>query len=112
MNYAAIVSSGPSTQHPKPPPHAHNLVLEMVADWGLVGGGLFLGLLAVLWRPLLQRVVRGRVESGWELAVIGAAAALLGHGLVDYFLNKQAIVIVLWLLCGLATTMTPRPSGR
>ena len=106
MNYGAFAPPGRAAWAPTPPPHAHNLALEMLADWGLIGGGLFFGLLAALWWPLLRRVVRGHVESGWELAVIGAAAALLGHELVDYFLNKQAIVVDFWLLCGLAATMS------
>jgi hypothetical protein len=111
MNYAAFAPPGQATSARKPPPHAHNVGLEMLADWGLIGGGLFFGLLAVLWWPLIQRVVRGQVGSSWELAVIGAAAALLGHELVDYFLNKQAIFILLWLLSGLAATLTSRVSA-
>ena len=35
------------------------------------------------------------------------AAALLGHELVDYFLTKQAMFAVLWILGGLAATMRP-----
>jgi hypothetical protein len=83
----------------------------MLADWGLIGGGLFFVLLVVLWWPLLRRVWRGQVASPWELGVIGAAAALLGHELVDYFLNKQTIFVFMWLLCGLAATMTPIVRG-
>ena len=110
MNFAEFAASDPATRSSKPPPHAHNLALEMLADWGLIGGVLFASLLAVLWWPLLRRVVRGEVGSSWELAVIGAAAALLGHELVDFFLTKQAIFVIFWLLCGLAATM--QSSGR
>jgi O-antigen ligase len=103
MNYGSFALPG---QARNPPPHAHNLELEILADWGFIGGGIFFALLAVLWWPLLLRVLRGRVESSWELAVVGAGAALLGHGLVDYPLTKQATFVIFWLLCGLATTMT------
>jgi O-antigen ligase len=105
MNFTAFAASDPATRASKPPPHAHNLALEMLADWGMIGGVLFAALLAVLWWPLVRRVVRGNVDSSWELAVIGAAAALLGHELVDFFLTKQAIFVIFWLLCGLAATM-------
>jgi hypothetical protein len=106
MNYAAFAPPDHSARVRNPPPHAHNLALEMLADWGIIGSGLFAGLLVALWWPLLQRVRRGHVESRWELAVVGVAAALVGHEFVDYFLTKQAIFAVLWLLCGLAATMS------
>lgn len=116
MNFAEYAPPSLATQARRPPPHAHNLALEMLADWGLIGGLLFFGLLIALWWPLVQRVVRGQVRSVWEAAVIGAAAALLGHELVDYFLTKQSISIMFWLLCGLAATMarsaSAAPTGR
>jgi hypothetical protein len=109
MNYLAFAPSG---QAGKSPPHAHNLALELGADWGVVGGGIFIALLLVLWWPFLRGVVLGNVASAWQLAAIGMAAALLGHELVDYFLTKQAMFAVLWLLCGLATLMGPSVQVR
>ena len=74
---------------------------------------MFAALLLVLWWPFLRGVVRGNITSAWQLAAIGMAAALLGHELVDYFLTKQAVFAVLWLLCGLAAMMGPRvPEGH
>jgi hypothetical protein len=110
MNFAEFAASDPATRASRAPPHAHNLALEMLADWGVIGGVLFAALLTLLWWPILRRLARGDVERGWELAVIGAAAALLGHELVDFFLTKQAIFVFFWLLCGLAATM--QSSGR
>ncbi|HEX6510386.1 MAG TPA: O-antigen ligase family protein, partial [Chloroflexota bacterium] len=111
MNYMVFTPPDPAAPARAAPPHAHDLALEMLADWGVIGGGLFAVLLAVLWWPLLRRVATGHVEHGWELAVVGAAAALLGHELVDYFLTKQAIFVMLWLLCGLAATMNRNVPG-
>jgi O-antigen ligase len=110
MNFAAYAP--PALRASKAPPHAHNLELEMLADWGVIGGGLFAALLVVLWWPLLRRVASGRVEARWELAVVGVAAALVGHELVDYFLTKQGIFAVLWLTCGLAATMSGKEVSR
>ncbi len=107
MNYRAFAPSDPTNQSSKPPPHAHNLALELAADWGVIGGGLFAALLLILWWPFLRGIVRGNITSAWQLAAIGMAAALLGHELVDYFLTKQAMFAVLWILGGLAATMRP-----
>jgi hypothetical protein len=110
MNFVAYAP--PAVRASKPPPHAHDVALELLADWGVIGGGLFAALLVVLWWPLLLRVGRGRVEARWELAVIGVAAALVGHELVDYFLTKQGIFAILWLACGLAATMSGKVVPR
>jgi O-antigen ligase len=83
---------------------ANSLPLEIFADQGLVGGGLFFGLLAATVWPLLVVVWRRRVLAWWQIAVIGSVAAFLGHGLVDYMLFSDAIFFVFWLLCGLAAT--------
>jgi hypothetical protein len=111
MNYTAFVPPDPTAPSRPPPPHAHDLVLEMLADWGLIGGGIFLALLTVLWWPLVVRVWGGHVTIGWEMAVIGAAAALLGHQLVDFFLTKQAILVFFWLLSGMAAVMSTKDSA-
>ena len=44
----------------------------------------------------------------WQVATIGALAAFLGHGLVDYILEAHSIFILFWMLCGLAATATLR----
>ncbi len=102
MNYLTFAPPG---QAANPPPHAHNLALELLADWGIIGGGLFVAFLLALWWPFLRGVLRGNITSAWQLAAIGMAAALIGHELVDYFLTKQAMFAVLWILSGLAATM-------
>ena len=83
---------------------ANNLMLELSADLGLVGGGLFLAFLLVVAWPVILGVWRGQGLTWWELALAGALAAFLGHGLVDYILKADAIFILFWLLCGLAAT--------
>ncbi len=89
-----------------------NLVLQLGADWAVIGGGLFAALLLVLWWPFLRGWLRGNITSAWQLAAIGMAAALLGHELVDYFVTKQAVFAVLWLLCGLGSHDGATRSGR
>jgi O-antigen ligase len=104
-NYARVAKLDPRVRAGSPPAHAHNLILELLADWGLVGGGLLLGWLVAAWWPFLARARHGSVRATWQIAAIGAAAALLGHEMVDYFLETQAILGALWLISGLAAVM-------
>ena len=86
---------------------ANSLILELLADVGVVGAGLFLAFLAALIWPLIRQVT-----TWWQVALVGAMAAFLGHGLVDYILGADAIFILFWLLCGLAATASSGyPSG-
>jgi hypothetical protein len=81
---------------------ANSLPLEIFADLGLLGGGLFWAFLAVMTWGLIMDLWNGQVVVWWELALIGSIAAFLGHGLVDYILVSNAIFFLFWLLCGLA----------
>jgi hypothetical protein len=83
---------------------ANSLPLEIFADLGLVGGGLFWALFAAMMWTLLVDLWGGQVVVWWQIALIGSMAAFLGHGLVDYILISNAIFFLFWLLCGLATT--------
>jgi O-antigen ligase len=86
---------------------ANQLFLEIFADLGLLGGALFFGFLAAVWWPLIVALWTRRdpLPSVWQIGLIAAFAALLGHGLVDYLLDAHAIFLLLWLLCGLASTV-------
>ena len=84
---------------------ANSLPLEILADLGLVGGVLFGLLLGLVGWSLLKLFWSGRnAISYWQVALLGAAAAFLGHGVVDYFFGSTAIFILFWILLGLAST--------
>jgi O-Antigen ligase len=83
---------------------ANSLPLEIFADLGLLGGGLFWALFAAITWTVLVGLWNGRVVVWWQIAVIGSMAAFLAHGLVDYILISNAIFFLFWLLCGLAAT--------
>jgi O-antigen ligase len=83
---------------------ANNLFLEMFADLGIVGGGLFLAFLAVVMWPVIVALWRGSVTALWQVALVGAVAVLMGHGLVDQVLAPHAMFFLFWILCGLAAT--------
>jgi hypothetical protein len=87
-----------------PPTHAHNLLLELLANWGIAGTGLLAALVVTIWWPLLTRLWHRRPNSGWDLALLGAGAAFLAHGTVDYFLGVTSVLVAIWLLGALAST--------
>jgi O-antigen ligase len=86
---------------------ANELYLEQLADFGLLGTALYLAFLAAVWWPLLAPLARGRQQGSaiWQIGLLAALAAYLSHGLVDVFLDSHAISTLLWLLCGLASTL-------
>jgi hypothetical protein len=86
------------------PPHAHNLLLEMTADFGVLGGLLFLVLGLALWRPVLALLVSRRPANSWQIATLGAMGAFAAHGMVDDFMGTRSILVAIWLLAGLAAT--------
>ncbi len=87
---------------------ANSLPLEIFADIGLLGGGLFVAFFVVAGWSLVKLLWYGRTEAPWQVAIVGAIAAFLGHGLLDYFLHSHAIFILFWILFGLAATKVNR----
>lgn len=85
---------------------ANSLYLEIGADLGLVGSLLCLAFLLAIYWPLILRLVAAQPLDLWQVAVLGALAAFLGHGAVDYNLESHAIFILFWVLCGIATTVS------
>ncbi len=84
--------------------HAHNLVLTVGAEGGLVGlvllGGLAGALGTATWRGV--RAGPGLRREGALLA--GPAAALLvfvGQGVVDFTFRNAALLLLAWFLVGL-----------
>jgi O-Antigen ligase len=88
---------------------ANSLPLELFADLGFVGGGLFFAFLVSVGWPVVAWVYRGNVSSYWQLALIGAGAAFVTHGFVDYILGSHAILILFWIMAGIFS-LAARPT--
>jgi O-antigen ligase len=82
--------------------HSHNIILEMLADLGVVG---FIGCCWLYVRTLvrLDRVVRAKSPDRWALALgLGAALVAYGaHGLFDFVAWHYGALALLAVLLGL-----------
>ncbi len=87
--------------------HAHNALLTVAAEAGLLGVvavvGLTLSVLISVLRTCLRVSATGALRD--TAAVAGTGAALLvvvGHGVIDYPLRNPVIFLLVWMLVGLA----------
>lgn len=86
--------------------HAHNIVLTLSAEFGLLGLVAFAALAtAVLvsgWQAVraLQRRGTGR-EAALCAGAIGALVTVLGHGAIDYPLRNPTLFFLHWAMAGL-----------
>jgi O-antigen ligase len=102
--------------------HAHNLVLTVGAEGGLVALVLLGGLAGVLGTATWRRVRGAPGPSHAEGALLaGPAAALLvfvGQGVVDFTFRNAALLLLAWLLVGLLlagrrmASSSPTPVAR
>ncbi len=82
--------------------HTHNLYLEVFVSVGIAGGLVFLWLLFRLLYPLARlRRRTANFDIAFWVGASAAAAAILVHGLVDYFLEFTPMIVMIWTTFGL-----------
>jgi hypothetical protein len=94
---------------------AHDLYLHLLAERGLIGLGLFLGMLAACARGLAQGWRRGDATDGSRLAlrldarlaVAGGLVAFLADGIVQYAFFTRVEDLLFWIFLGMATWDMP-----
>lgn len=93
--------------------HANNMYLEMLADLGLGGSGIFLWLMISLGQALRAAFHRSwRDRFGlWVLGLIGSLTAFLVHGFVDYFLEFTSIYFTFWMIVALIAVAAGSDGG-
>jgi len=88
-----------------PPPHGHNLYLHLLAELGLLGAGLFVGLLAAAaHRAMALRRSVDRWVAAHGRGMLAAMAAFAIHNVFDVTLLEQAGSYV-WALLGLVSAV-------
>ncbi len=82
-------------------PHAHNLYLDMMLNYGLVGCLMLAGFLLPLFRGALRGLVSTRTAGSPYALLFAATAALLTHGLTDVTIlwPQTALLFSLLLSC-------------
>lgn len=93
--------------------HPHNLWLELLAGWGIIG---LLWFLLFFWQVGQMRNEANAEEKGqpsWQSAGLFAAlAAGIAHGQVDTFAALPDLAVCNWLVLGLLVTMQAKRSAR
>lgn len=81
---------------------AHNDVLQLTVELGIIGLGLVLAFLAVLFRKSFTRALGWNEHFGGitSLAALGGIAAILVHSFVDFNLQIPANAFWFCTLCG------------
>jgi len=90
--------------------HAHDDVLEAVAETGLPGAVMILVGLVLFFRIAFRRL-EGRLRQGWGWIQMGAAVGVVGllcHSFVDFNLRVPANAA--WFVVCLAIATHPRPA--
>lgn len=86
-------------------PHAHNVLLTVAAEAGLLAAALLVALTVAIASAAGQalRGLRARrlPEASLLVGVIAALVSVVGQGLVDYTLRNPVVFLLVWLLIGL-----------
>jgi O-antigen ligase len=107
-NYADAYPTYSVGQWLEPLGHAHNYYLNMLAELGVVGGGLLLLMLGLVFRELGGRLLRTspRAETFWRAMLAGCVGGLVVfcvHNLFDsLFVHSVNIQVGILLGLGLA----------
>ena len=97
-NMRFVVNDVAASDRPVSVSHAHNIVLEPLSAWGVVGGVPFLTLLALLGIDVVRRLRRFGIEG---LVIGSAIVAVLTQGLLEWPLMFPPLAAGFGILAGL-----------
>jgi O-antigen ligase len=90
--------------------HAHNILLNMLAERGLIGLAAFAVVLVVMFRSLFLAL--GQAASGSERTLVAGLIAVfagyLAHSMFDVSYYDYKILLLFWLLAGTAAVVGQR----
>ncbi|MEE8200927.1 MAG: O-antigen ligase family protein [Candidatus Acidoferrales bacterium] len=96
--------------------HFHSSPVQIAVERGLLGLAAWLLLMALYGRVLLRLLERTRHGPDWwshglALGISGATVAFLTSSLVHYNFGDSEVVMVFWLLAGVALALERIPRG-
>lgn len=93
--------------------HSHNTYLQITGEMGILGLIVFLGLIFIIYKYSIKRLIKGedRYIRTMAAGVLAGLAALLGHGAVESVLYLPRIIITFWTLVALLLALM-RISGK
>src|SRR5262249_17515744 len=96
------------------PEHAHNELLNLAADYGLIGFGLMAWIPVAFWRHAHSLTISGPPLETQAFAVgaMVAVTTLVVHSTFDFVLHLPATSVVLAAILGLTAGIEDRPAGR
>ena len=80
--------------------HAHNDLIELFMDTGLLGAALVVAF-GWWWTRTALAILRMTERDAWREAALAVTALLLLHELVDYPLRTPALAVLFGLCCGI-----------
>ena len=90
------------------PPHAHDLLLNIFVERGLLAVLAFIGFLGVIASHCARALRRSRGEErAYAIAISAALVAFITQGLVDYTFSTNAIALTVMALAGSAVLLEP-----
>jgi len=87
--------------------HAHNEYLQLWAELGIIGLGIFLWMVIGYFYYGLKflRKIKDNYKQGIIIGLMGAVMAVLVDGIFGFPLHLPATVLVFWLFLGLTLTV-------
>ncbi len=93
-------------------PHAHNLLLQTMAESGILGLLILALLFAFLFRSAISAVMRSSGAAKWlRLALIVAWCGLLFQGLTDYIFYNNNLFAIMMVSLGMMIGNIQRKDG-
>ncbi len=101
------------------PDMVHNEIVQCVTDYGLIGAGLLIGLLATLAITAIVRILfrddgKGQTDSGdaWRIGGLAALAGMLAQSCFSFVFHLMPGCILLGICLSQLSHSTGRPAGK